>query len=80
MKYAFHIVDVFSSTPFGSNQLAVLPEAAGISTEGMQNIAREFNFRETTFVPPKNDPANTARGGWTRGLRNCSGHFTKPVS
>jgi trans-2,3-dihydro-3-hydroxyanthranilate isomerase len=61
MKYAFHIVDVFSSTPFGGNQLAVLPEAAGISTEGMQNIAREFNFAETTFVLPKNDPANTCR-------------------
>ncbi len=61
MKYPFHIVDVFSSTPFGGNQLAVLPEAAGISTEGMQKIAREFNFGETTFVLPKKDPANTCR-------------------
>ena len=50
MKYTFHIVDVFSSTPFGGNQLAVLPDAAGISTEGMQRIAREFNFGETTFL------------------------------
>jgi trans-2,3-dihydro-3-hydroxyanthranilate isomerase len=61
MKYAFHIVDVFSSTPFGGNQLAILPDAAGISAEGMQKIAREFNFGETTFVLPKNDPANTCR-------------------
>ena len=61
MKYTFQIVDVFSSTPFGGNQLAVLPDAAGISTEGMQKIAREFNFGETTFVLPKNDPANTCR-------------------
>src|SRR6476620_1217026 len=61
MKYTFHIVDVFSSTPFGGNQLAVLPDAAGISTEGMQKIAREFNFGESTFVLPKNDPANTCR-------------------
>jgi trans-2,3-dihydro-3-hydroxyanthranilate isomerase len=61
VKYAFHIVDVFSSTPFGGNQLAVLPDAAGISTEGMQKIAREFNFGETTFVLPKNDPASTCR-------------------
>ncbi len=61
MKYTFHIVDVFSSTPFGGNQLAVLPEAAGISTEGMQKIAREFNFGETTFVLPKKDPVNTCR-------------------
>jgi trans-2,3-dihydro-3-hydroxyanthranilate isomerase len=61
MKYTFHIVDVFSSTPFGGNQLAVLPDAAGISTEGMQKIAREFNFAETTFVLPKKGPANTYR-------------------
>src|SRR5690348_1407462 len=61
MKYAFHIVDVFSATPFGGNQLAVLPDAAGISTEGMQKIAREFNFGETTFVLPKQNPANTCR-------------------
>ena len=61
MKYAFQIVDVFSSTPFGGNQLAVLPDAAGISTEGMQKIAREFNFGETAFVLPKKDPANTCR-------------------
>jgi len=61
LKYTFHIVDVFSSTPFGGNQLAVLPDAAGISTEGMKKIAREFNFAETTFVLPKKDPANTFR-------------------
>ena len=57
MKYTFHIVDVFSSTPFGGNQLAVLPDATGISTEGMQKIAREFNFSETAFVVPKTDPS-----------------------
>ena len=62
MKYAFQIIDVFSSTPFGGNQLAVLPDAVGISTEGMQKIAREFNFGGTTFVLPKNDPADTCRG------------------
>jgi trans-2,3-dihydro-3-hydroxyanthranilate isomerase len=60
MKYTFHIVDVFSSTPFGGNQLAILPDATGISTEGMQKIAREFNFPESTFVVPKND-LNTYR-------------------
>ena len=62
MKYAFQTIDVFSSTPFSGNQLAVLPDAAGISTEGMQKIAREFNFGETTFVLPKNDSANKLSG------------------
>src|SRR5579862_7781302 len=61
MKYPFHLVDVFSSTPFGGNQLAILPDATGISTGSMQQIAREFNFPESTLVLPKNDPANSYR-------------------
>ena len=61
MKFAFQIVDVFSSTPFGGNQLAILPDAARISAEGMRKIARELNFGEPTFVPPKNDSANNFR-------------------
>src|ERR1700733_14537427 len=60
MKYPFHLVDVFSSTPFGGNQLAILSDATGISTEGMQKIAGEFNFPESTFVLPKNE-LNTYR-------------------
>lgn len=61
MRYRFHIVDVFSPSPFGGNQLAVLPDAGGISSGGMQRIAREFNFAETTFVLPRTDPASTCK-------------------
>lgn len=61
MKYQFHVVDVFTSKAFGGNQLAVVPEASGLSTEGMQQIAREFNFSESTFVLPPTDPKNTRR-------------------
>ena len=54
MKYCYYICDVFTETRFGGNQLAVLPRADGLSAEQMQQIAREFNFSETTFVfPPK---------------------------
>jgi trans-2,3-dihydro-3-hydroxyanthranilate isomerase len=59
--YKFHIVDVFSANPFAGNQLAILPQAAGITSEGMQAIAREFNFAETTFVLPAADPAQTCQ-------------------
>lgn len=52
MKYRYYIVDVFSDKPFAGNQLAVLPNAGGLSAAGMQRIAREFNFAETTFVLP----------------------------
>ena len=60
-KYPYYIVDVFTSTPFGGNQLAVFPHAEGLTDEGMQRIAHEFNFPETTFVLPASNPANTCR-------------------
>jgi len=56
MQYRFAIADVFTDTPFGGNQLAVFPEAQGLSTRAMQALAREFNFAESTFVLPPADP------------------------
>ncbi len=52
MRFRYYTCDVFTDNRFGGNQLAVLPEAAGLSDEQMQQIAREFNFSETTFVLP----------------------------
>src|SRR5690349_4683774 len=54
-------VDVFTSSRFGGNPLAVIPDARGLSDDAMAAIAREFNYSETTFVLPPADPANTAR-------------------
>ena len=61
MSYEYHTVDVFTDKPFGGNQLAVLPDARGLSTEDMHAITREFNYSETTFVLPPSDPRNTRR-------------------
>ncbi|MGI9042587.1 MAG: PhzF family phenazine biosynthesis protein [Gemmatimonadaceae bacterium] len=61
MSYAFHTADVFTDVAFGGNQLAVLPDARGLSSGQMAQIAREFNFSETIFVFPPEDPANTRR-------------------
>jgi trans-2,3-dihydro-3-hydroxyanthranilate isomerase len=61
MSFDFALVDVFSDRPFGGNQLAVFPDAAGIQDAMMQQLAREFNFSETTFVLPPADPASTCR-------------------
>lgn len=58
-RYAFSILDVFSTRPFGGNQLAVLPDARGLTGVAMQQIAREFNFAETTFVLPPTHPQHT---------------------
>ena len=51
-RYQYYICDVFTEKRFGGNQLAVLPEAMGLSDRQMQQIAREFNFPESTFVLP----------------------------
>lgn len=52
MNYRYYICDVFTDARFGGNQLAVLPDATGLTDRQMQQIAREFNFSETTFVFP----------------------------
>jgi trans-2,3-dihydro-3-hydroxyanthranilate isomerase len=46
----FTIVDVFAEQPYAGNQLAVFRNAAGLSDEQMQTLAREMNFSETTFI------------------------------
>jgi trans-2,3-dihydro-3-hydroxyanthranilate isomerase len=60
-SYPFLTLDVFTTTRFGGNPLAVFPDARGMSTAEMQAVAREFNLSETTFVLPPEDAANTAR-------------------
>lgn len=60
-SYSFVTVDVFTSTRFGGNPLAVFPDAQGMSDAEMQSLAAEFNLSETTFVLPPEDPAHTAR-------------------
>lgn len=61
MAHKFVIADVFTDRPFGGNQLAVFPDARGISDKSMQAYAREINFAETTFVLPPENPKNTVR-------------------
>lgn len=57
-KLRYHLVDVFTGRPFGGNQLAVFPNGRGLPATLMQQIARELNFSETTFVLPPKDKTN----------------------
>ncbi len=50
MALDYFVVDVFSDTALKGNPLAVVFDTAGLSTEKMQAIAREFNLSETSFV------------------------------
>lgn len=57
----FHTLDVFTTTPFAGNPLAVVLGADDLSPGQMQVIAREFNLSETIFVQRPRDPAHSAR-------------------
>jgi trans-2,3-dihydro-3-hydroxyanthranilate isomerase len=61
MKVRFFTCDVFTDRMFGGNQLAVFPDARQIDLELMAPIAKEFNYSETTFVFPPDDPSHTAK-------------------
>ncbi|MGD9509665.1 MAG: PhzF family phenazine biosynthesis protein [Geminicoccaceae bacterium] len=78
MRYAFVTCDVFTTTRFSGNQLAVVPDAAGLDDARMQALAAEFNYSETTFVLPPEDPANLAavRIFTPRGELAFAGHPT----
>ncbi|AGK52861.1 PhzF family phenazine biosynthesis protein [Bacillus sp. 1NLA3E] len=49
-KINYSIVDVFSQRKYTGNQLAVFKNAENISDSEMQQIAKEINFSETTFI------------------------------
>jgi PhzF family phenazine biosynthesis protein len=52
MTLPFHILNVFTSTPFLGNPLAVvtIPPKTYLTGAQKQRIAKEFNLSETTFV------------------------------
>lgn len=49
-KPKFFITDVFTSQRYGGNQLATLVDCESLSDSEMQQIAKEINFSETTFI------------------------------
>jgi trans-2,3-dihydro-3-hydroxyanthranilate isomerase len=57
----FFTADIFTNTRFGGNQLAVIPDARGLTDAQMLSITREFNYSESTFVLPPDDPKHTRR-------------------
>ncbi|HPC94966.1 MAG TPA: PhzF family phenazine biosynthesis protein [Sedimentisphaerales bacterium] len=46
----FYLVDVFAERKYAGNPLAVFRDADELTSGEMQQIAREMNFSETTFV------------------------------
>ena len=60
-KFKYHTCDVFTDVAFGGNQLAVFPDARGIPEHRLLDVTREFNYSETTFVYPPEDPSHTRK-------------------
>ncbi|KAK5989450.1 putative isomerase [Cladobotryum mycophilum] len=59
---SYAIVDVFSTTPYKGNPLAVVDNVANSLTDTqMKLIARQFNLSETTFFSPPSQPKATYR-------------------
>lgn len=65
-SYPFVWVDVFARNSLEGNQLAVFPDAHGLTDAEMQSIARETHLSETTFVFPTDDRSDRERGFRTR--------------
>lgn len=55
MLRPFAQVDVFTTTPYGGNPVAVVLDAEGLSTEEMERFANWTNLSETTFVLAPSD-------------------------
>ena len=51
-ELSYRILNVFTvgDDPFSGNPLCVFEEAAGLSDEDMQGLARQLNLSETTFI------------------------------
>ena len=56
MLRPFRQVDVFTTTPYRGNPVAVVLDGSDLTTEQMQRVAHWTNLSETTFVLPPTDP------------------------
>ncbi|HUI73337.1 MAG TPA: PhzF family phenazine biosynthesis protein [Candidatus Acidoferrum sp.] len=61
MNHRYYTLDVFTTTRFEGNPLAVFTDGDGLSEDLMQAIAREMNISETVFVQKPTDDRALAR-------------------
>jgi len=57
-EHPYAVLDVFTETPLQGNPLAVFDEAATLSDDEMQQLARELNLSETAFLLPSQTDAD----------------------
>src|SRR5882724_12023676 len=76
MSHRFYTLDVFTTTRFEGNPLAVFTDGDGLSDNAMQAIAREMNLSETVFVqkPTEDNALARLRIFTTREELKLAGH------
>ena len=76
MNYTYYIADVFTRQIFSGAQIAVFPNADGLSDERMRLLARELNLSETVFVshPDKGSTKRKMRIFSPQGEIDFAGH------
>src|SRR3954468_21482203 len=55
-RFRYVLCDVFTDQPLTGNQLAVFTDARDLTSEEMQELARETKLSETVFVLPPSSP------------------------
>jgi len=76
MERRFYTLDVFTTTRFEGNPLAVVTDGDGLSDDAMLAIARELNLSETVFVqkPTEDNALARLRIFTTREELKLAGH------
>jgi trans-2,3-dihydro-3-hydroxyanthranilate isomerase len=76
MERRFYTLDVFTTTRFEGNPLAVITDGDGLSNDEMLAIAREMNLSETVFVqkPTEDNALARLRIFTTREELKLAGH------
>lgn len=76
MEHRFYTLDVFTTTRFEGNPLAVITDGDGLSDVQMLAIAREMNLSETVFVqrPTEDEALARLRIFTTREELKLAGH------
>ncbi|MCK5729405.1 MAG: PhzF family phenazine biosynthesis protein [Methylococcales bacterium] len=61
MNYKYYVADIFTKEIFGGAQIAVFPNAEGLTDAQMQSVAKEFNLSETVFITNPESETNQRR-------------------
>lgn len=60
--FDYHLCDVFTDTPFHGNQLAIFESSKDLTPAEMQQLAKETNLSETTFIVRRSPEMEALRG------------------